>query len=61
MFSLQPCHVLSSYSTLLTTSATERHDQLLEGVAMIIAHAVFHGETMDLHLINPMIKQVPSC
>ncbi len=36
----------------------EKHARLLELVGMVIAHAVFHGDIVDFHLTNPMIKQV---
>ena len=59
MYSLQPYHVLFKYNRdVMNWTTTERHDKLLELVAMVVAHAVFHGETIDLHLTNPMIKQV---
>lgn len=50
-------HKASSYLGPLNM---ERHTQLLELVAMVIAHAVFHGDIVGLHLTTPTIKQV-SC
>jgi hypothetical protein len=36
----------------------QRHTQMLGLIAKLVAHAVFHGETIELHLTTPMIKQV---
>ena len=57
--SLQPCHLFYKHDyDIMNSEKLERHFKLLELVGMLIAHAVFHGEVIDLHLTNPMIKQV---
>ena len=57
--SLQPCEILLVHSPDAVNSAMlDRHHQLLGLVAQLVAHAVFHGETIELHLTTPMIKQV---
>lgn len=59
MCSLQPYNLLLKHSaTGMSSAMSGRHAQLLELVAKVIAHAVFHGETIELHLTTPMIKQV---
>ena len=56
--SLQPCQILHEVNDNLGALYVERHTHLLELVAMVIAHSVFHGDIVGLQLCTPMIKQV---
>lgn len=39
-------------------NVARRHGQMLQLVAKLVAHALFHGDTIELHLAAPMIKQL---
>ena len=59
--SLQPCSLFTDYpSARLSPPLAQRHAHLLHLLGMMLAFAVFHGDTLDLSLAKPVLKRVSS-
>ena len=58
LISLQPCTVLCKYCPSLPPPAVERHKAVLHLAGKLMAWALLHGNTLDLTLSRPLLKQV---